>query len=279
MRPILYMLISAVAFTIVNSGVKYLSHFNTFQLVFFRAVGSAICCYIVLWRQHIPILGNNKKLLVLRALIGIIAISLFFRSVQLMPLASAVALRYLSPLFATAFAVILLHEKVKPLQWLFVATAFSGVILIKGFDPRISMFALSLIITSSVFSGLVYIVIRRIGVSEHPIVIVNYFMTITTVVTGILALFNWVTPSGYEWIAVATMGIFGFIAQYFMTLALQQAEASVVTPFKYTEVLFTILVGWVFFGEYLTIAGAIGIVIIIASLLAIVQIKRRSRTP
>ena len=276
LRPILYMVLSAAAFTIVNSGVKYIDHMHTFQLVFFRAVGSAICGIILLWRQRVPMLGNNQKLLILRSIVGLTAISLFFRSIQLMPLASAVALRYLSPLFATVFAVFILHERVKPLHWLLVLFAFSGVVLIKGFDPRISTLALIMILTSAVFSGLVYIIIRRIGTSEHPVVVVNYFMTITAVVTGLISIFVWTAPRGIEWLVVATMGIFGFIAQVYMTKALQLAEANLVTPFKYTEVLFTIIVGWVLFGEYLTTAGALGIAIIVSALLAIIWVKRRS---
>lgn len=278
LRPVLYMLLSAIAFTIVNSGVKYLAEMTTFQLVFFRAVGSSICGFLFLWKLNVSPLGNNKKILLLRSAVGLVAITLFFRSVQLMPLASAVALRYLSPLFATVFAVVLLHERVKPIQWLFVVTAFIGVVFIKGFDPRISMGALALIMISAVFSGLVYIVIRRIGNSEHPVVIVNYFMTISAIVAGTVSLFNWVTPHGFQWIVVATMGIFGFVAQYFMTRALQLAEASAVTPFKYSEVLFTIGAGWLLFGEYITWGAIAGIVLIIGSLLAIVYLKRGNQT-
>ncbi len=276
-RPILYMIAAAAGFTVVNMGVKYLDHMGTFQLVFFRAIGSAICCFLYLWKSGIPVIGNDQRILILRSIVGLISITLFFRAVQIMPFASAVALRYLSPLFATVFAVIFLHERVKPLQWLFVVIAFGGVVLIKGFDPRISLAALIIILLSALFSGLVYMLIRKIGTSEHPVVIVNYFMTISAVVTGLLAIPNWTMPVNLEWLAVLTMGLFGFFAQLLMTRALQLAEANTVTPFKYSEVIFSIAVGWVVFGEYMTTAGAIGIAVIIASLIAIVRLKRRQK--
>ena len=277
LEPIIYMILAAAGFTVVNLGVKYLDHLGTFQLVFFRAIGSAFCCYLFLWKAGVPIVGNNQRILVLRSVVGLISITLFFRAIQIMPFASAVALRYLSPLFATALAVIFLHERVKPLQWVFVAIAFTGVILIKGFDPRISMLALGIILLSAFFSGMVYMLIRKIGTSEHPVVIVNYFMSITAAVSGLLSISGWIMPHGVEWLVVGTMGLFGFMAQWLMTKALQLAEANAVTPFKYTEVIFSIAVGWFIFGEYLTTTGAIGIGIIVLSLLAIVRLKRTDR--
>jgi len=272
------MIVAAAGFTIVNMGVKYLGHMSAFQLVFFRAIGSAICCYIYLLKARIPIIGNNQRLLILRAVVGLISITLFFRALQIMPFASAVALRYLSPLFATGLAVVFLHERVKPVQWFFVALAFGGVLLIKGFDPRISLIALLIILTSAFFTGMVYMLIRKMGTSEHPVVIVNYFMSISAVVAGLLAIPGWIMPHGVEWLAVATMGLFGFGAQLLMTKALQMAEANAVTPFKYTEVLFSIFVGWWIFGEYMTAAGFLGIAVIMISLIAIIRIKRASRS-
>ena len=272
------MIAAAAGFTVVNIGVKYLDHMGTFQLVFFRAIGSAICCFVYLWRAGISVIGNNQRILILRSVVGLISITLFFKAIQIMPFASAVALRYLSPLFATAFAVFFLHEKVKPIQWFFVLTAFAGVVLIKGFDPRVSMIALVIILLSAIFSGLVYMLIRKIGMTEHPVVIVNYFMTITAVVAGLLSIPAWIHPVGVQWIVVACMGLFGFLAQLLMTRALQLAEANAVTPFKYSEVLFSIAIGWFFFGEYLTAAGAFGIAVIIGSLIAIVRVKRVRKT-
>jgi len=273
-KAINYMLISALCFTGINSVVRQVDHLPTFELVFFRSVGSLICCIIVLTKLKVSPLGNNRKLLFARGVVGLISLALFYKALQLMPMASAVSLRYLSPFFAAAFAIYFLKEKMFSLQWLFYVTAFIGVIMLKGFDDRISLLGLVVILLSAVFSGLIYVIIRKIGDREHPIVIVNYFMVIATIVGAIISCFHWVPPIGWEWFYLSLMGIFGFIAQYFMTRALQMEEANVITPFKYSEVIFTLIAGWVLFGEHQTFLAIAAMSLIVISLLANIQVKR-----
>ena len=184
------MLLSAVSFTVMNLIVKHLSHFGSGQLVLFRAFGSLFFTMTYLLWHKIPILGNQKALLVYRGLVGVTSMGLFFMSVNYLPIGSAVSLRYISPIFATILAVFFLRERVKPIQWLFFLMAFGGVLMIKGFDPNIDSFGLVLVLASALFSGMVYVIINKIGHGDHPVVIVNYFMWISVIVGGILAMFK-----------------------------------------------------------------------------------------
>lgn len=276
-KAIYYMVISAICFTGINSVVRFVDHLPVFELVFFRSIGTVVCCLVIIKQQKIPVMGNNKKLLTARGVVGLISLALFYKALQLMPMASAVSLRYLSPFFAAGFAMYFLREKMINVQWLFYFLAFIGVILLKGFDTRISIFALIIILVSAVLSGLVYVIIRKIGDTEHPIVIINYFLSIAVIVSGSISIFNWVQPVGIEWILLSTMGLIGFVAQYFMTRALQIEEANLVTPFKYSEVIFTLLVGWSFFGEGQSVIAVFAMFLIISSLLANVWAKQKSR--
>ncbi|MEL6867642.1 MAG: EamA family transporter, partial [Bacteroidota bacterium] len=123
-------------------------------------------------------------------------------------------------------------------------------------------------LASAILSGLVYVIIRKIGTSENPIVIVNYFMWIAMLGGGFFSLFNWVNPVGIEWLLLLSMGLFGFGAQLFMTKGLQIAATNLVTPFKYVEVIFTLFAGWLFFQEDQSWLALLGMGIIIASLIA-----------
>jgi len=225
--------------------------------------------------------GNNPKILIARGIVGLISLALFYKALQMMPMASAVSLRYLSPFFAAAMAIIFLKEKMYSLQWLFYLSAFAGVLLLKGFDSRITINGLFIILLSAVFSGAVYVLIRKIGNTEHPIVVVSYFMIISASVGGIVSIFDWVQPQGIQWLLLSLIGIFGFVAQYFMTRALQIEEANLVTPFKYSEVIFTLLAGWAMFGEQQTLLAIMAMALIIVSLIAniVVNQKKKSRTP
>lgn len=266
-RAILFMVLSTIAFTGMNGLLKYLTQYSGYQLVFFRSLGSLFFTFGFLISKGIPILGTNRKLLLLRGVLGSTSMLLFFIAVHYMPIGSAVALRYIAPIFAAVFAILFLREKVRPIQWIFFVVAFVGVLVLKGFDDAISPIGLILVLSASVLSGLVYIVIRKIGLSEHPVVIVNYFMCIATIVGGIGAIFTWVTPKATDFVLLFSLGVFGYYGQIFMTKAFQMGETNVIAPIKYVEVVFAIIVGVGFLGETYSVWSFVGIALIISGLL------------
>lgn len=273
-KALKFMLISVTAFTVLNTCVKYLQHLPAFELVFFRSIGSCLICLFLLIKQEIPILGNQRKLLVSRGFIGVTAMVLFFAVIKLIPFGSAVSLRYISPVFAGILAIFILKERITPLQWGCFLMAFMGVLLIKGFDTRVSFLGLGLIIISAFFSGLVYIIIRKIGIRDHPLVVVNYFMFIATCVGGFISIFNWQTPIGIEWFLLLIMGVFGFLGQLFMTKAYQIAAIGTIAPMKYLEAGFALLVGWFWFDEGYTLLGLLGIGLIVLGMILNIYVKK-----
>ena len=94
-------------------------------------------------------------------------------SIQYLPLGSAVSLRYLAPFFAALFAWLILKERIKSIQWVFFLMAFVGVLIMKGFNSQIDITGLICILISAIFSGLVYVLIRKIGTYDHPVVVVR----------------------------------------------------------------------------------------------------------
>ncbi len=271
------MLISALAFTLLNVFVKYLVSFDTFQIVFFRSIGSLVFTMSFLLKNKISIFGNSKMLLIIRSLVGLTAMTLFFMSLKYLTVGSAVSLRYIAPIFATFFALVLLKEKIKNLQWIFLGIAFLGVLILKGFDAEINTVGFIYAIASAFFSGLVFIIIRKIGDKDHPIVIVNYFMGIATLVGGVLAIQNWRTPVGVEWLLLMSLGVFGFFGQLYLTKAFQMTETNQVAPFKYLEVIMTMLIGLFWFGETYTLWSVLGILLILVGLTSNVLVKRNKK--
>ena len=274
-KAILFMIISTFSFSLMNSFVKYLSHFPTFEIVFFRTIGSLVLGTSYILINKIPILGNNRRFMIFRALAGLTAMSLFFMSLLYLPVGTAVSLRYLAPIYAAIFAVLLLKEKLKPIQWLLFLFAFAGVLVLKGFDDNINTTGLLLVLAASVFSGLVYVLIRKIGNNDHPMVIVNYFMFTGTVIGGILSIGNRITPVGIDWLLLLSLGIFGFFGQVFMTKAFQIAQTNLVAPLKYIEVIFTIMVGIFWFGDIYSLWSLIGILMIVAALITNVIVGKK----
>ena len=269
------MILSTMAFACMNATVKFLIDVNTAQIVLFRSFGSLFFTFGFLLKNKVPILGNNHKLLILRGLVGVSSMTLFFMSVKYLSVGTAVSLRYVAPIFAAIFAIIFLKEKIKPLQWLFFIMAFSGVLVLKGLDKHVSTYGLILVLIASVLSGLVYIIISKIGKSEHPVVIVNYFMVVATITGGVLSIGNWVTPKGIEWLLLPCLGVFGYYGQIYMTKAFQTASTSLVAPLKYIEVIFTLFFGIFLFGEVYTFWSILGIALIIGGLILNVWYKEK----
>jgi len=262
-----FMLYSVLAFTVMNAFVKYLESVSAYQIVFFRGFGSFILCLAYLKFKGIPVWGTHRKLLLARGAVGTLSMTLFFLALKEIPFGSAATLRYIAPIFAALFAVVWLKEKISIWQWLCFIAAFVGVIILKGFDTGINPIGLIYILTCAFFSGIVYVIIRQIGMREHPVVIVTYFMGFATLTGAVLSIFHWNPPSSTDWIVLLALGIFGYLGQLFMTKAYQMAPVTTVAPLKYLEAVFALVVGWLWFGESHGFMSLIGIGVIIGSML------------
>ncbi|MCK5126437.1 MAG: DMT family transporter [candidate division Zixibacteria bacterium] len=257
------MLLATFFFSFMNIGVKYIDRIPSTEIVFIRALVTLVVGYILLRRQGLDPRGTNKKVLLLRGLTGTIAMILYFYTVQHMPLASAVTIQYLSPIFTVIIAGVLLKESPRPIQWMFFVISFIGVIMVKGFDPRVSLFDLLIGIGAAVGSAFAYNFIRKLKSTDHPLVVVFYFSLVTVPIVGVYSVFNWVSPTLEEWLIMIGIGLAVTIAQIFMTKGYQLEKAANVSNFNYLGTIYALAFGYFFFDEMfglLTFAG-IGLII------------------
>ena len=269
------MIISVIAFAIMNAVVKYVSFFNAYQIVFFRSIGTLLFTIPLILRYRIPILGNNKKLLLVRGAAGVISLTLFFQSLNYLDVGTAVSLRYTSPIFAAILALIFLKEKIKSMQWLLFLVAFVGVLFVKGFGTTINLLGLLLVILSALFLGLIFVVIRKMGTKDNPLVIINYFMVMAFIFGGVMSINHWRNPNAIEWILLLSLGIFGYAGQLYMTKAFQTQETSLIAPLKYLEVIFMIIIGATWFEEIYDFWTLFGIFLILLGLVYNVFLKNK----
>lgn len=273
-RGITFILIATLSFAIMNVLAKALADLHFSQIVFFRAFGTFIFIFPFMLMKGISVIGNHPKLLSLRAIAGLISLATFFMAIQIIPLGSAISIRYIGPIFGAVLAYFFLHERVNTWQWMSFVIAFSGVIVLKGFDLRVSTAGLLLSITSAFFIGFVFVLIRYLATREHYMTIINYFMAFA--ILGSLIFMNeWRLPIGNEWYAVGLIGIFGLVGQVFMTQAFSMEEASVLAPFKYMEIVYALIMGLIFFGEGYTFLAFIGILLIVGGMVLNVLAKNK----
>ena len=258
-----FMLYSTTMFAIMNLCVKLVPNIPAIEIVFFRSVISFILSLSILRVQKISVWGNNKKILLFRGIAGAIALILYFITLQNIPLASAVSIQFMAPIFTTVLGIYILKEGVKPLQWLFFLLALIGVYFVQGFDPRVSLNFMLIGLVASVFTGLAYNFVRMLRTTEHPLVIIFYFPLVTIPITGLYLYFIWVMPTVGEWIILIAIGLATQFAQYFMTRAYQLEELSKITSLKYLEIVYALFFGYVFFSETFDWVALTGIVLVL----------------
>lgn len=277
-----FMLISTFCFSMMQALVKLLPQFDSFQHIFFRSLIGWILSVSYLKIHKIPLIGKNSKLLIIRALVGSVSMFSFFYILTRIPFASSVALKYLSPIFTSIAAVIFLKEKIKPIQWLCFLISFIGILVMKGFDTRISFFDLSIGILSAIFGGLLFIVIKKIGDDDHQLVILHYFMFVSALVSGIICIFKhhdsqWQLPNLTEISGLMAIGVVGFFAQNYFTKAIQSSEkASVLSNLRYLEAAYAFIIGYFIFNETYNLQSFMGLFLIFAGLLLSLKFKSKN---
>ncbi|GAB2491032.1 DMT family transporter [Algoriphagus taiwanensis] len=267
------MLLAGIFFALMNVSVKFIPHIPAIEIILFRSVFSLIFSYLVLKKQGVYVFGNNKPMLVLRGVVGSIGLISFFYTLQKIPLASAVTMQYLSPIFISILGVYFLKERVKPIQFLFFAISFAGVLVLQGFDTRVNLLYAGIGITSALFSGMAYNVIRKLKNTEHPLVIIFYFPLVTLPVAGVVSFFTWVQPEGWDWLWLLWIGICTQTAQYFMTLAYQNANVAKVSSLSYLGIVYALIFGFFFFGETFQVMSYVGMALVLVGILLNLRVK------
>ena len=273
-----HMLLSTFCFALMNAMVKKLSYLPTMELVFFRCAIASAIGFTLLKKQQVSWIGTNRKLLFFRGLFGTIALYTFFLTLQKMPMGTAVAIQYLSPIFTTIFAVYILREKVKPIQWLFFLISFSGVLVIKGFDPRISAGMLAVGLLSSVFSALAYNMVRSLKQKEHPLVVVLHFQLFGAIVGAFFLAYEYKSPAFTDWIYLILIGIVTQLGQYYLTKSLQSEKIAKVSILNYLGIIYALFFGWWMFDEHQHLSTLFGILLVVGGVVVNILIANKKNT-
>ena len=272
------MLFATFFFAIMNAGVKFLASIPPVEIVFFRSLITFIISLSVLRLRNVNILGKkkNRKILLTRGLAGAIALILYFTTLQSMPLASAVTIQFLSPIFTAILGIFIVKEKVSPWQWLFFAVSFAGVLVVQGVDTRITGFYLILGMCAALFSGLAYNMVRKLSTSENPMVIIFYFPLVTLPFTGVASAMDWVTPQGWDWLIIIFVGVSTQFAQYFMTRAFQHEELARISSLRYLGIIYALFFGYVLFDESFTIFSYLGMALVLLGVFLNIRFRMKT---
>lgn len=269
-KSICFMLFSSFSFSSMQIIVKLLPTVPLMEKVFFRNIISLIFTFIVIRKQDLSFLGNkkNKKYLFYRSLFGYLGIVLFFYATSKMMASDATLLNKLSPVFVTIIAYFFLKEKINKIQILALATSLIGSLFIIRPKFDLSILPASVGLLSAIVSAAAYIFITAIGKKESVYTIVFFFSLFSVLATIPFLIFSFKIPNFKELILLILLGILACAGQIALTLAYNSCNASKISIYDYSNIIFSSVFGFLFLKEipnFYSILG--GILIILASLI------------
>jgi drug/metabolite transporter (DMT)-like permease len=192
--------------------------------------------------------------------------SLFFiTGLRYLPIAEASATGFVSPLFVTALSIVLLSESVGIRRWLATAAGLIGVLVI--LRPGTSAFhaAAFFPLVSALCWACTLIMTRMMSGREHTVTTMTYSSIAGLGMLSALVPFVWVAPSWHDIAFGILIGIASTAGQWIVVLAFRYADASVLAPFSYTQLVWVSILGFLIFGEVPDGWTVVGAVFIVAS--------------
>lgn len=265
---ILLMVTAMVAFTMLDATAKQLvKTLPPAVAVFGRySVATLLSLGVMLRSGGFSLFGTRYPALqILRGLLLTGSTILNFIAIMYLQLAQTAAIFFTIPLWVCALSVPLLGEHVGWRRWVAVAIGFCGVLVIMR--PGTSDFHWAMLLSmGSSFCGSIYnIVTRKVGARDRAETSLFYVSSIGTLAAAAPLPWLWQMPQGVQWLMLAFMGLAGSAGHFMLIQAHRLAPASALAPFMYTQIIWMILMGYLFFGDVPDLWTIIGAGIVVAS--------------
>lgn len=212
-----------------------------------------------------------------RALLLFGATFLFFTALKYLPIADALAIFFVNPLVIVVLSALVLREKVGPRRWAAVAVGFIGTLIIirpgmVEMNPG-TLYALG----AGVALGSYFVMTRAIAGAADAMVLTFQTSAIGAALMTVALPFLWHNPTPEQWAMLASLGVIATLGHFLITKAYEQAEASLLAPLAFTEIIMATAVGWYFFGDLPDRWTVLGVTILVASAIYISVRERRAK--
>lgn len=265
---IVYIIISAFCFALMNMFVKLSGDLPSIQKSFFRNFIAMIFAAILLIKsgQGFKFKKENLGLLFMRSVFGTLGILCNFYAIDHLVLSDASMLNKMSPFFVIIFSLIFLHEKVNKVQTAAVIIAFLGSLLIIKPSFNLTEFLPALLgFLGGVGAGAAYTAVRQLGKKgENGKLVVFFFSSFSCAVTLPFLIFQYHEMTCLQLIYLLCAGLAASGGQFSITAAYFHAPAKEISVYDYSQIIFAALIGFIVFGDIPDIYSVIGYIIICA---------------
>jgi drug/metabolite transporter (DMT)-like permease len=271
-------LLAMAILPLIDVIAKYLGqqHVPIAQLVWARFFfGAVFTLPFALGSKRIDALKPiNPTLNSLRALFLILGTLCFFIALKFLPVADTLSIYFVQPLLITALSPFILKEHVDLKRWAVVMVGFAGVLIIIRPSFQHINFGQILALLAGLCSAFYILITRFLKGRADPIITTFQTSAIGALVLTSAAPLYWQSVSGTQWLFMIMLGAIAITGHYLITKAYDFAEASLLSPFNYTEMITSVYFGWLFFNDFPDRYTFIGVAILIV---CAIYISKESR--
>ena len=261
------MLLSVCAFSVMDLIVKWSDNYPLGQVIFFRGFFGLVLYYFVIPKERLKDFYVTKRPMLhfSRCFFGLMALLSIFTALRNLPLATVVSISFAAPIFTTIFSIFFLSEKVGYFRWLAVLVGFVGIIIIS--EPGLSSLNVYYVFPVIFVLGMSYVAIsiRQLS-STEPVWLISLYFSAAITLAGLFTIpYGWLIPNLKDLILLSFIGIFGGVANLWLSQSYKFSEVSLVTPLKYLALVFAIIFGYLIWDEIPTIKTLVGATLVIVS--------------
>lgn len=273
-KGIAFMLLATLNFTAADSlGKLVAEHYSVQQATMLRCILGMlfIGVYAVSRRQFYHFRTTRPGWHLLRGSVHVTLVICLFYGLKHIPLAEVISIVFANPFIVAVLSPLMLNERVSRQSWMAIVIGFLGVMIIARPTPEHFHLAHLASLVAATGMALLIITARRLADTESVISLNFFLYPIPILITTIWAATDWVTPSFSDWLVFIAMALTSTLAVIFVTQAMHHARPAVVAPIDYLRLIWTPMIGYVFWKEVPGILNWFGIVAIVISGVYIVR--------
>jgi drug/metabolite transporter (DMT)-like permease len=272
------MLVAVAAFSAMDATLKLFSqHYPPMEIAFLRGLASLpfMAFPALIKGRYRDLKPNRLWMHLLRSVLMVVMLGGFIYSVRTLSLASAYSIFLAEPLIVTALAVPLLGDRVGWRNWIAISVGLVGVVVMlrPSASSLVTLGAIAAFVSATAYA-LSVITLRVITRTDTTTSVIVWTVGLMTLMTGLIAVPDWVPLAREHWKWLVALGLFGAIGQHLLTEAFRSAPPSVVAPFEYTALLWGILIDWTVWSVLPATRVYVGGGIVIASGLYLIWLLR-----
>ncbi len=266
-KGFIWSLTGYLIFSSHDAIVKLLSDYSVFQIIFFGMLFGFVPFSIARVNDPNPVSlkPKNPGLVLARAILSVGSLGFAFSAFTLLPMVQVYVLLFLTPLLVSILAIPMLGERIHLVRWVAIIMGLAGIVIVLRPSPDTLRIGHLFGLLAACCSALAVVITRKISRVENYATMIVFPLIATIIVSGIIMIFVYQPMQLKDLLLMFSIGVLGLTAQYSLLQAYRNAPAASVAPMQYSQLIWALIFGVLFFNETIDTAVILGSLITISS--------------